>query len=172
MDYHRPIPLACAKMFRKSMQSEDEKLARKSANAASTAKSRSMESKAERAARNSANAALTAMKRGMESEMEKKSRNLANSVAAVKKRKLETEVEARTRKNIEKQQKAVHRANTIPDSQFSARNAHKIFFGKQIVQELNESPDKLGDMDSKCKFCSAKKNGRKRLPHCVATQGK
>ena len=89
--------------------------------------------------------------------MEKRSRNSANSVAAAKKRKLETEEEARRRKNVEKHQKAVKRANTIPDSQCSARNAHQIFIGKQIVPELNESADKLGDMNSKCKFCSAKK---------------
>ena len=74
------------------------------------------------------------------------------------KRVRESNEEREARKEINAKNMMVKRASNIPISNYSARNAKMIFEGKQIVPELEHTPENIGRMSSNCcEYCKAKK---------------
>ena len=95
-----------------------------------------------------------------ETPTKKRERNERNAKATALKRSKETISQKKKRNEKKSKAMADKRANTVPKEQFAARNAQKVFAGKQIVPDLDQTDDRIGVMNNnnhKCKFCCALK---------------
>ena len=162
---------AKAAATKRAKETSAERKGRNESKANATANKRAKETAAERNGRNESKAKADAIKRAKETAAEQKGRNIAKSKRNEEKRNKETEDEARKRKDKEKQQRAIQRANKIPTSQYEARNAQKILTGVQIVPELQDTKEKIGAMTTICKFCGARK-WAKETPSMCCNSGK
>ena len=156
---------------KRAEESEEEKMDRNSVKAKQTATKRAADSEETKKERNSVKAEHTADKRAAETEVEKKKRNAAKAVAGAEMRRSQTEDEARKRREKDKLQRAMKRANQIPSSQYAGKNAQKVLVGEQIVPELKDTEDTIGEMNIICKFCDARK-WKKETPTLCCNSGK
>ena len=117
--------------------------------------SRKRKSEDQKAATKEKNKNAMSKSRAQMTEEEKKDKNNKNKNAMSKSRAKITEEEKKVRNENDKQAKKISRKS--PKSSYIARNAQHVLYGSQIVQELENTSDKIGKMENICTSCLAKK---------------
>ena len=138
---------------KRATETSCERAERNAVNAIQKKEKRAKETSYERAERNAVNAIQMKEKRATETSCERAERNAVKANQMKAKRKNETKEEAAKRK----QKIAIQREQKIPKSLYDGRNAKKVLLAEQIVPELKYTKDSIGEMNSVCKFCDARK---------------
>ena len=143
---------------KRTKESQEEKETRRNANNRNTSAKRAKESTEEREARKEVDAKNTSAKRSKESVEERVARKEADARNTSAKRAKESQQERENRKQANARNTSAKRASKIPDSYYFARNAQRVFEGKQIVPDLDDTEESIGNMaDNCCKVCKARK---------------